>query len=209
MILIFTLIGLLAGSLMFSYWIGLLLKINIRSVGDGNPGASNLWASAGFQFGLLGVALDFFKGYLPVLLIVSSGVVSGYEVIPIALAPTVGHAFSPFLKFNGGKSLAVTFGVWSALTNFRASLTLAIILAFLYLAIRLFKRGKRATSNEDGLQTILGFLLLSIYLVISNYPGSFTWIWIGNFIILLWKNKSGLIQLLKGKPQKDEKHSAV
>lgn len=199
MIVVLTCICLLSGSLMFSYWLGLFAKVNLRGIGDGNPGAFNLWKGAGFKFGLLGVALDFLKGYLPVFLISHAGLVSNDQLIPIALAPIVGHAFSPFLRFKGGKSLAVTFGVWSALTAFRASISLAVILALMFLVVRVLNKGKVATSTEDGIQTTVGFLLLSLYLLIAKSPTAFLWIWLGNFLILLWKSRDAAAALFKSK----------
>ena len=201
---VLTLLCFLCGSLMFSYWIGLLLKINIRSAGDGNPGAANLWNTAGYKFGILGVALDFLKGYVPILLLVNTGALSGYQLIPAALAPIAGHAFSPFLKWNGGKSLSVSFGVWSALTQFRASLCFAIILALFLHIMKLAAKGRKSTSNEDGLQTTIGFLFVSIYLYFGNYPAFILWIWLGNLLLFLWKNKEGITQFIKDKRKIEE-----
>jgi acyl-phosphate glycerol 3-phosphate acyltransferase len=198
-IIIATIVSFLCGSLMFSYWIGRLLKLDIRQIGDGNPGAANLWSGAGYKYGLLGVALDFLKGYIPVLLIVNSGILTDEELIPVVLAPVVGHAFSPFMKFNGGKAVAVSFGVWSALTQFRVTLIYAIILAILLIVTRMIKGGEKSTSAEDGLQTTMGFLLLSVYLLYAGYPMYTRWIWLGNFLILVWKNREDLAQLIKDK----------
>lgn len=199
MTLALTLLSAFIGSLMFSYFLGLLLHIDIRTVGDGNPGASNLWSSAGFKFGLLGIILDFLKGYLPVLLILNAGLVTDYQVIPVALAPIIGHAFSPFLKFNGGKSLATTFGVWSALTQFRASVCFAIILAVLYIITRVVKRNKKATPHEDGVQLIVGFFLLAVYLISSGYDYPILWIWAGNWVVLVWKSRDTVLRMFKPK----------
>src|SRR5690606_14820148 len=105
----------LSGSLMFSYWLGCLKRRNLREVGDGNPGGVNLLKAVGIGWGLAGIALDFLKGYVPLVLLLWNGAVTGYELVPVAIAPVLGHAFSPFLKFQGGKAIAVTFGVWSAL----------------------------------------------------------------------------------------------
>lgn len=194
---------------MFSYWIGRLLRLDIRTIGDGNPGASNLWSAAGMKFGIIGIVLDFMKGYVPILVAMHFGVLSGYGTVPIALAPIVGHAFSPFLKFNGGKSLAVTFGVWSALTQFRGSVGFALILAGLYVITRVLKRGRTASSNEDALQVVVGFLLLSTYFLSSHYPAPLLWVWLGNLIILLWKSKSAILRLFSTKGQEGEKRFYV
>ncbi|MEN0658101.1 glycerol-3-phosphate acyltransferase [Caldifermentibacillus hisashii] len=202
MTIVWTLIGFFSGSLMFSYWIGCLLKMNIRETGDGNPGAANLWKEAGFPFGLLGIALDFLKGYVPIYFILQTVNETGFELIPIALAPILGHAFSPFLKFSGGKSLAVTFGVWSALTQFRVSFIYALILAIFFILTKIIKKGGKTSSNEDGIQTTVGFFILSFYLFYKHYPKFMLWIWLGNFSILLWKNRNAFIQPIKNRRAK-------
>ena len=56
------------------------------------------------------------KGALPVALAYYVFGVSGWGLMPVMLAPILGHAYSPFLRFKGGKAIAVTFGVWTALT---------------------------------------------------------------------------------------------
>ncbi|MEC0229423.1 glycerol-3-phosphate acyltransferase [Paenibacillus alba] len=126
MIIVWTLCAFVCGSLMFSYWLGRIVRTNLKAVGDGNPGALNLWKAAGFRWGIMGIVLDFLKGYLILVLLLGSSRIEGYAMIPVALAPIVGHAFSPFLRGRGGKAIAVTFGVWSALSGFEVSLALAI-----------------------------------------------------------------------------------
>ncbi|MCU9614784.1 glycerol-3-phosphate acyltransferase [Caldibacillus lycopersici] len=192
MIILLTVLCFFCGSLMFSYWVGLMIHKNIRTIGDGNPGAANLWKSAGYKFGLLGVVLDFLKGYIPLFFILSATNLTNYQLIPLALAPIFGHAFSPFLKCNGGKSLAVSFGVWSALTDWRGALAYAIILALLSLLLQLMKRRKSLTSEEDGRNTVIGMLLLVLFFIYGNYPNFIFWIWFGNLLILIYKNKQSL-----------------
>lgn len=178
----------LSGSLMFSYWLGLARKKNLKNIGDGNPGALNLWKSSGFKFGILGIVMDFLKGYLPLLWVMESQHSRGYFIIPLALAPIAGHAFSPFLKGKGGKAIAVTFGVWSALTGFKASLALAVILAVLKMLSSWFKsRGNSPVS--DGVQVVSGMLLLSVFLYISNWSAPILWVWFGSFVILVYTHR--------------------
>lgn len=86
-----------------------------------------------FLTGLLSIMLDFLKGAVPVSLAYSRGGLRGEEIIFTAILPVVGHAFSPFLKFKGGKAIATTFGIWSALTTwtvpvvFGAALTICVL----------------------------------------------------------------------------------
>ncbi|MFF2481428.1 glycerol-3-phosphate acyltransferase [Paenibacillus sp. NPDC058071] len=194
MILLLTAGSFLSGSLMFSYWLGLLGKKNIKSVGDGNPGALNLWKASGYRLGLLGVLLDFMKGYIPVLLVLSvwSDYASGYWIVPLALAPIAGHAFSPFLKGKGGKAIAVTFGVWSALTSFEASFVYALILALLAVLFRYKSKATAESSEKDGLQVIGGMILLAVYLLVRLFPFAIMLVWAGNFAVLLYTHRKEL-----------------
>lgn len=179
----------LSGSLMFSYWLGLLRKKNIKTVGDGNPGALNLWKSSGYKFGVAGILLDFLKGYLPVLFIMGSSYNYGYLIVPLAIAPVAGHAFSPFLKGKGGKAIAVSFGIWSALTGFEVSLAYAVILALMAGVSRMIYKKKPKSTEADGLQVVVGMLLLSVYLYIRMFSVAILLVWLGNFAILVYKHR--------------------
>lgn len=156
----------LSGSLMFSYWIGLLLNRNVRNVGDGNPGAINLWKTAGPGYGLLGIALDALKGYVPVMLLMNTDAVQGFGLLLPSAAVLLGHIFSPFLGGKGGKAIAVTFGVWSALTGFAGTLAYAVILAVLLIGGRMLRGRQPSTSRSDGFQVVLGMLFLALGLLI-------------------------------------------
>jgi acyl phosphate:glycerol-3-phosphate acyltransferase len=198
MIVWWTAVAWLSGSCMFSYWLALLARTNLKAVGDGNPGALNLWLAAGYKFGIAGVALDFLKGYVPVFLFMENGVIDGYGIVPVALAPIVGHAFSPSLRFKGGKAIAVTFGVWSALTRFEVPLVYAIILALLLLLGRALNKGKPVSTSADGFQVVCGMLLVSVYLYLCEFPSPILWFWLGNFLLLCYTHRRALSAFVKG-----------
>ena len=206
MTVLFTVIEFLCGSLMFSYWLGLAVKVDLRTVGDGNPGAFNLWHSAGYKIGLLGVFLEFTKGYLPLAILIDQGYAEGFALVPIAIAPILGHAFSPFLKFRGGKTVAVTFGVWSAVTRFEVSVTYAVILAVFTVAVKFLKRGKAPSSEEDGLMVVFGMLILGVYLKIREFSADIAALWLANLIIMAFANRSKLHGFFKNYSVK-EKHT--
>ena len=58
--------------------------------------------------------------------------VSGWALLPVALAPIGGHDFSPLLRFRGGKGVAATFGAWLAFAGPLAVLTLAVCFAVFF-----------------------------------------------------------------------------
>ena len=82
---------------------------------------------------------------------------SDWPLALVALAPIVGHAFSPFLNFRGGKGLTVTFGVWSGLTLAQAPLVLGLFMAFFYF-----------TLSVDAWAVILSMIGLLAHLLIQQ-----------------------------------------
>ena len=197
MIALYALIGFLSGSLMFAYWLGLAAHVDIRAVGDGNPGAFNLWHAAGYRLGLFAIFLEFMKGYLPLLILIHGDYISDWNVAPVAIAPVLGHAFSPFLGFKGGKTIAVSFGVWSAVTQFEASVAYAVILALTSLAARLALRGKPTSSDTDGCMAVAGMCMLGGYLAFRAFPGSVVALWLCNLTVLTYANRWKLYRSLK------------
>lgn len=182
----------LCGSLMFSYWLGLTANKKLTDVGDGNPGGFNLMQSSGVKLGVLGMALDFLKGYLPLVLLIETGLIGGFGIVPVAVAPVFGHAFSPFTHWKGGKAIAVTFGIWSALTRFEASVAYALILALLAVLERVFNKGRIASSDFDGFAAVAGMLLLGAYLVFRGYSFVFFAVWGINLLLLFYTNRTKL-----------------
>nr|BAL53049.1 hypothetical conserved protein [uncultured Chloroflexota bacterium] len=107
--------GYLCGSIPFAFLVGkFLAHRDIRTVADGNPGATNVIRAGGWKVGMLAVLLDILKGFIPVYLARQSGL-SEWSLVPVALAPILGHATQPFLGFRGGKALGASGGAWMAL----------------------------------------------------------------------------------------------
>lgn len=182
----------LCGSLMFSYWLGLLAKKDLTKVGDGNPGAFNLWLATGYKLGLLGVLLDFMKGYFPLVVLIQREMIADSSIATVAFAPILGHAFSPFLRGRGGKAIAVTFGVWSAVTQFRISLVYAVILAVLYIIARMVYRGENTPTETDGFMVVFGMWMLGLYIFFKAFPHYIRLLWLENSLLITYKNKEKL-----------------
>lgn len=108
-------IGFVAGSLPTGYLMGRVLRgIDIRTVGSGNVGATNVFRSVGKTAGLATLVIDMAKGFLPVW-----GVLRGApaEALPLIVgaAAVAGHTWSPWVRFRGGKGVATSGGVFLAL----------------------------------------------------------------------------------------------
>ena len=109
--------GYLLGSCMFSLWLPLLLlnrNVHVES-DDGCPGAANVFKLCNWRLGLLCLLLDMGKGFLPVYLGIRFCDPQDWLFALLMLTPVLGHAWSVFWKFQGGKCIATIFGEMIAL----------------------------------------------------------------------------------------------
>jgi glycerol-3-phosphate acyltransferase PlsY len=97
------------GSLPFAVWIARFYGVDIFKVGSGNPGATNVLRNLGKKPGYLCFLLDALKGVLPVVLARYLSDDEWLRVIAVSGA-LLGHSFSLFQKFRGGKGVATTLG---------------------------------------------------------------------------------------------------
>ncbi len=105
------------GSLPFAPWTSrLVAKRDVRTVGDGNPGAMNAFRTGGPALGVAVLLLDVTKGVLPIVFARDVVGLDGLTLALVAALPVAGAAFSPFLAFKGGKALAALLGTWIGLT---------------------------------------------------------------------------------------------
>ena len=118
----------LLGSISFGlavYW--LLERGDIRRVGSGNPGATNVMRTAGRWPALVVLLLDVAKGIVPVRVARSLGAPSEI-VAAAALAVVVGHVFPIYFGFRGGKGVATGFGALLSLVPLAGGASLVIFL---------------------------------------------------------------------------------
>jgi glycerol-3-phosphate acyltransferase PlsY len=108
----FMVIGYLAGSITFGYWLVRLTKgVDIRTVGSHNLGATNVWRVYGWRYGLPVMALDILKAFVPVF--VATHVAGHLVGVLTGAAAMVGHARPIYLKFaKGGKMVATAGGAF-------------------------------------------------------------------------------------------------
>jgi len=175
----------LSGSIMYSYLLARLLNVDLRKVGDGNPGSLNLWRAKGMKFGMMALILDYFKGIFPLFLFIIIDTVKDEYVIAVAaLFGILGHAFTPMLKFKGGKAIATTFGAWTILTKWEAPAILGTTFT-----IFAFLKSKRIIVKDDSFGVLLGFIALLPYVIYKCYCGRayILLFYIGNLCIIGYK----------------------
>lgn len=188
--LLWTAIGFFTGSLMLAYWIGLLLlRRDVRQVGDGNPGATNVLKAGGARIGILALLLDIFKGALPVAIAKYLVGISGAGLVLVAVSPVFGHAFSPFLRFKGGKAFAVTGGVWIGLTLWEVPTFGGLVLGLAFALIAV-----------SGWAVAYMFAIMGAYLLIAHPDPVLIAVMAINIAVVLWKYRADLRQPIRPRP---------
>ena len=104
------------GSLPFGYWLGRVRGLDVRQQGSKNTGATNVGRVLGKKWGFLVLALDIGKGWIAVTLATQVGHAGDPTAVATAVIAVLGHVFSPWIGFRGGKGVATSAGVLLALT---------------------------------------------------------------------------------------------
>ncbi|MGD9957265.1 MAG: glycerol-3-phosphate 1-O-acyltransferase PlsY [Candidatus Nanopelagicales bacterium] len=131
---------------------------DLRSVGSGNPGATNAGRAFGWKVGVLVGVLDILKGYLPVIAFEALGL--HVPALVAGLAAVVGHITSPLLRGRGGKGVATSFGAILAVQPVWAIPVLAVF-ALVW-----------AITRRVGLASVAGCLALVPAAVLFHDPTS-------------------------------------
>jgi len=176
----------LFGSVLFGELIAKLKGVNLREVGSGNVGATNVSRALGKKYGVLVFFLDMLKGFIPTSLAISLYGLDSWVVAFVGLASVLGHMFSVFDRFRGGKGVATSFGVILALSTKLALISLAIWSGILY-----WKRIVSLASISTAVLSPLLFLIL-------GYPTHLFLMSVLIAILIVYKHRSNIERLIRG-----------
>jgi glycerol-3-phosphate acyltransferase PlsY len=125
------LIGYLAGSVPFAFLLARRAGIDVRVAGSGNVGATNVLRTTGAWRGVVVMSLDVAKGAAAVLIV--NGVIGGaWQAALTGAAAIVGHIYPVWLRFHGGKGVAVAAGVFSVLAPIATSVAAGVFLMIVW-----------------------------------------------------------------------------
>ena len=179
------LLAYLCGCIPTGELIGRRLGIAVRESGSGNTGATNVARTAGKKAGILTLVGDMLKGLIPVL-IVRQLELGEHVAAGTAMATVLGHTFSLFLGFSGGKGIATGFGAFLGLAP------QAILLAVVPFGV-LF-----GLTKIVSISSLAATIATPILLAVCGYPGSY--IIAGSMISLLIviRHRENIMRLWKG-----------
>jgi glycerol-3-phosphate acyltransferase PlsY len=181
-------LGYLLGSCPWGYWLVRVVKHeDIRKVGSGNIGATNVWRTYGRWLGVPVVLLDVLKGFVPAflgMLFVSPHHLSG---IVAGAAAMLGHWRPLFLRFaKGGKMVATCGGVF-----FGVAVWVALTAGVVWLAVFL-------TLRYASLASILAGIALPVFAYVYGYPTSVVLFGVGAAAAILFLHRGNLARLREG-----------
>ena len=177
----------LIGSIPFGVVVGKgLYGIDPRTVGSGNIGAANALRAMGFWGAALTLAGDVIKGILPTAVAMYVLHAPPLVIAIVGLATIVGHNWSIFLKFEGGKGVATGLGVLVVL-SWHAALVWAIV----FLATALISR-------YASLSSMLATAAAPIALYLDHAPWPYTAYAVVSLALVLWRHASNIERLRAG-----------
>ena len=193
-------ISYLVGSIPVAYIFGRLLKgIDIRKYGSGNVGATNALRVLGKGPGIAVLLLDVLKGLIVVTLVGNFVITRVANVseeqlrIALGIFAIIGHNWTVFLGFKGGKGIATTLGVLVGLACVFRGLTVIILLvvAAWFLIFLLFR--------IVSLASILAGVSLPLLMLLFNRSTTLFFTSIVLAVFVIFRHKANLTRLLQGK----------
>jgi glycerol-3-phosphate acyltransferase PlsY len=183
-------IAVLAGYLIGSLPLGLLLArgwsgVDPRRVGSGNLGATNVYRTAGWGLGLAVMALDMAKGSGAVLLAARAGAGEG-PTVAAGVAAVLGHVFPVWLRGRGGKGVATACGAFAVLAPLA---TVASLAAFVVTV---------AATRVVSAGSLVATLTLPSVAALSGRPSAVT---IGAAVaaaVIVWRHRGNLARIRAG-----------
>jgi glycerol-3-phosphate acyltransferase PlsY len=253
-------LGFLCGSIPFGYIVARAKGMDIRTVGSGNIGMTNVWRTLGARYGVLVLVLDALKGWLPVfLLMLLNGAIHfhNFEQLPlsedpkwqpireamaahwpfewlvsrtnyaaweqflvysdweyrlpmlVALAAVLGHTFSPWMKFKGGKGVATGLGVILALYA-PWSVFPALVFVLALALSRYVSLASILASITVGLMPLLYRFVIEPQLNEGKLQALRFWPHIGNYwpfgvlvaLLVVWTHRENIKRIANGTERK-------
>lgn len=178
-------IGYFIGSLPFGYWIGkFFYHRDIRTEGSGNIGTTNTLRVLGVKAGVTVLLLDLFKGTLAGYLPLIFGMQHINPFIT-GLAAILGHTYSVWLNFKGGKAVATSAGVLIAYNPMFFAVAVGTLLIMLFLF------------SMVSLGSVMGFVMVTLAailshdLILSTIAGALT-------IFVIYRHRGNLKRVVQG-----------
>lgn len=187
----------LLGAIPTSYLAGRLFKgIDLRQHGSKNLGATNVYRLMGWRYAIPVGIFDVAKGAVPVLIIGPAVSALGWFPLVCGVAAVVGHVFSVFVRFKGGKGVATSAGVVLGLAPMAVGACLVLWAAIVW------------ASGYVSLGSVVATGVFPL-LVWVLYPARRESIWLYALLaaVIIWMHRSNIRRLLAGTENRFGRHA--
>jgi acyl phosphate:glycerol-3-phosphate acyltransferase len=189
----------LLGAVPTSYLAGRLFRgIDLREHGSRNLGATNLYRVLGWRYAVPVGLLDAAKGLVPVLVFAPRVSSSDLVALICGLAAVVGHVFSVFVGFKGGKGVATAAGVMLGLTPAALGVAVLVWAALVYLTGYV----------SVGSIAAAAIFPLAVYVLEPPDQPAMLWLDIAVAAAIVWLHRANIQRLLKGTENRFGRHAA-
>ncbi len=175
----------LLGSIPTGFILGAWAGVDVRKSGSGNVGATNVARVVGKRQGILTLAADMAKGFVPVFVALQLGFDTGGAAF-VAIAAFLGHLFPVFLKFKGGKGVATALGIFLALAP-----VATVVLLLLFAVVVSVSRIVSLSSMIAAVAAPPVFWCFSYSAAVVETGGFLA-------LMILWRHRSNIQRLLAG-----------
>ena len=180
----------LLGSVPFSFLVARARGVDLRTVGSGNIGGSNVWRTVGFGAFLVAVTGDILKGMVPALLAKDWLLLPPVAVVLVGMAAILGHTFPVYLRFKGGKAVATSGGVLLALKPLLLLIGLGVWI-LLFLTVRI-------SSVASLVAVLVAAIAATVLYVLGDLPLAYTcFVWLA-FVLIVWLHRDNIQRLRNG-----------
>ena len=189
----------LLGAVPTSYLAGRLIKgIDLRQHGSRNLGATNLYRVLGWRYALPVGLFDAAKGLVPVLVFAPRVSSSELFALICGLVAVVGHVFSVFVGFKGGKGVATAAGVMLGLTPVALGVAVVVWAALVYLTGYV----------SVGSIAAAAIFPLAVYLLEPPDQPAMLWLDVAVAAAIVWLHRGNIQRLFKGTENRFGRHAA-
>ena len=182
------------GAVPFGFLAGRLCGVDVRTKGSGNIGATNVFRVIGKPAGITVFILDFQKGYLPVTVgkhLLEGGTLPEWIPVVLALATILGHNYTFWLGFKGGKGIATSAGALVALVPFAVGIAVIVWLLLVF------------TTRYVAIASLGSALAIPVVVIVGGIRGGTTDVPLFVFSILVailafLRHRTNIVRLIAG-----------
>ena len=168
-----------------------IAHIDITGRGSGNIGATNVAREVGLKWGLVTLALDLLKGFVPIYIFYNYlHYSSGVGILVVSLSTLLGHQYSIFKRFHGGKGVATSLGIFLFLAPIPAIIALSFFIITVYL------------TNFISLGSMIAVCSMALILLLSGGAGYLIFTSLITAALICFKHHENISRLLRGEERR-------